>query len=148
MDAQTLRQGRISMPLAIVVIAAIVAVTALTAGAVLRSTPRPVATHEASSLSPSIQAVAAAPRLVSRAEARLLVRRGATASELAAENQERWDRFQLRMLDDPWVVGLLKHRLGMTMVDVVGVSNAVPAVRAVSTRRLDTTLGPKRSHSS
>ena len=148
MDAQTLRPGRISMSLAIVVIAAIVAVTALTAGAALRSTPRHVATHEASSLSTSIRAVAAAPRLVSRAEARLLVRRGATASELAAENQERWDRFQLRMLDDPWVVGLLKHRLGMTMVDVVGVSNAVPAVRAVSTRRLDTTLGPKRSHSS
>jgi hypothetical protein len=121
MDAQTFRQGRISRPVVVAAIAAIVALTALTAADVLRRTPRPVATHEASSVSSPIRAVAAAPRLVSHAEARFLVRRGATAAELAAENQQRWDRLQLRMLGDRWVLGLLRHRPGMTLVDLVSV---------------------------
>jgi hypothetical protein len=101
-------------------ITAILALTALTAADVLRRTPRPVATHEASSVSSSIRAVAAAPRLVSHAEARFLVSRGATAAELAAENQQRWDRLQLRMLGDQWVIGLLMHRPGITLADLVG----------------------------
>jgi hypothetical protein len=118
MDAQTLWQRRIPMSAAIAGIAVIVVVSALAAADMLRRTPQPVETHEASSAG-SIRTVGT-PWLLSRAEARFLVRRGATAAELAAQNQQQWRRLQLRMLDDPWVMGLLRHRPGMTMVDLVG----------------------------
>jgi hypothetical protein len=123
MDAQTFRERRIPMPVAIAVIVIVVltAATAVTAANMLRRTPQPVATHEASPASSPIRTVATAPWLLSRAEARFLVRRGATSGELAAENQQRWHSLQLRMLDDPWVIGLLRHRPGTTLVDLVGV---------------------------
>ena len=124
MDAQTFRERRIPMSAAIAVIAVILILTAVTAGTVanmLRRTPQPVATHEPSPASSPIRTGATAPWLVSRAEARFVVRRGATSAELAAENQQGWHRLQLRMLDDPWINGLLRHRPGMTMVDLAGV---------------------------
>lgn len=123
MDAHTFREPRLPMPVAIAVIVIVVltAVTAVTAANMLRRTPQPVTAHEASPASSPIRTVATAPWLLSRAEARFLVRRGATSAELAAENQQRWHSLQLRMLDDPWVIGLLRHRPGTTLVDLVGV---------------------------
>jgi hypothetical protein len=120
MDAQSFRERRIPMPVAIAVIV-IVVLTAVTAANMLRRTPQPVVTHEASPASSQIRTVATAPWLLSRAEARFLVRRGATSAELAAENQQRWHSLQLRMLDDPWVIDLLRHRPGTTLIDLVGV---------------------------
>jgi hypothetical protein len=122
MDAQILRQRRSTMPVAIVASIVIVILAALTAANLLRHTTlQGAATHEASSASSPTRMVPTAPLLVSRAEARFLVRRGATSAELAAENQQRWHRLQLRMLEDPWVLGLLRHRPGTTMVDLVRV---------------------------
>jgi hypothetical protein len=121
MDAQMLRQRRITMPVAIVAFTVIVVLTSLTAANLVRHTTPQGATHEASSASSPIRMVATAPWLVSRAEARFLVRRGATSVELAAENEQRWHRLQLQMLEDPWVIGLLRHRPGTTIVDLVGV---------------------------
>jgi hypothetical protein len=120
MNVETLRQRRIPMSVAIAACAVIVVLAALAAATVLRRTPQPVATDEASTASSSIRTVATVPWLLSRAEGHFLVRRGATVAELAAENQQRWHRLQLRMLDDPWVVELLRHRPGIAMVDLVG----------------------------
>jgi hypothetical protein len=122
MDAQMLRQRRITMPVAIVAFTVIVILAALTAANMLRRTTlQGAATHDASSASSPTRMVATAPWLVPRAKARFLVRRGATSAELAAENEQRWHRLQLQMHEDPWVIGLLRHRPGTTMVDLVGV---------------------------
>jgi hypothetical protein len=120
MDAQTLQQRRIPMSVAIGVIVVIVTLTAITAVYLLRRTPQPIATRQASSASSLIRTGASAPWLLSREEASFLARRGATSAELAAENQQRWHRLQLRMLADPWVIGLLRHRPGMSMIDLAG----------------------------
>jgi hypothetical protein len=117
MNVETLRQRRIPKWAAITMIALIVT---LAAANMLRSTPQRIATDEASPASSPLRLVAAAPWLLSYGEARVLARRGATSAELAVENQQRWDRLQRRMLDDPWVIDLLRHRLGMTIVDLVG----------------------------
>jgi hypothetical protein len=119
MDAQRVVERRIPTPVALAVIVAIVALT-VTAVETVRRIPQPVATHEASSTHSSLRTTTPTPRLVSGAEARFLVRRGATSAELAAENEQRWRHLQLRMLADPWVMGLLRHRHGMSMFDLAG----------------------------
>jgi hypothetical protein len=120
MDAQMLLRRRIARPVAMAAIVVIVVLAALTAADIMRRTPQPAATHEATSAGSAIRTDATAPWLLSRAEARVLVRRGATSAELAAENLQRIQRLQRRMLEDPWVTGLLRHRPGMTIADLVG----------------------------
>jgi hypothetical protein len=120
MEAQTLRVRRIPMAVAITAIGVTLVGAAITA-TVLRPTSQPVRTHEASSVGSPTRTVATVPWLLSSAEAGFLVRRGATSAELAAENQQRWHRLQLRMLEDPWVIGILRHRPGTTIADLRGV---------------------------
>jgi hypothetical protein len=119
MDAQVIRQHRITMTVALV-IAGLALLMVPTISSALLSGSRPP-TIEARSLRTSSPAVAPVPRLISRAEARFLVRRGATAPTLAAENQRRWERLQRRMLHERWIIGLQGHRPRMTMMDVYGV---------------------------
>jgi len=54
------------------------------------------------------------PRILSRQEIRFLVRHGATGAAIEAENLHAWRRVESRMLADPWVIGMLRHRDGTT----------------------------------
>lgn len=118
---------------------AIVAILALTVTAVdtLRRIPPRVATHEASSTNSSVRTAAPAPRLVSGAEARFLVRRGATSAELAAENELRWRHLQLRMLAGQSAMDLLRHRPGVSAVDLAGAYRGDGSSRKRSTMASD-----------
>ena len=119
MDAQALRERWTPMPVVVAVIASLVVLAVAAPASMHRSTPDHASTHEAGSAGSSVRTVSTAPWLLSRTESILLVRHGATSAELAAENQQRWRHLQLRMLDDPWVVGLLRHRPGLTLTDLV-----------------------------
>lgn len=119
MDVQTIPVRRIPRLVAIVAIAAIVGSLMLTAGYKTHWIPVPVVTKQGL-VAPASRSVSTAPWVLPVAEGRILARRGATSQELAAENLQRWRRLQVRMLDEPWVVGILKHRPGMTPVDLLG----------------------------
>jgi hypothetical protein len=119
MDVEMARHRRIQMSVVSGASVAIIILTALAISDIVPRATQPGPTRAPTSVAPEIQAVTGAPWLLSRSEVRFLIRRGATSAELHAESQGRWNRVQRRMLHDPWVVGLLRHKPGVTIADLV-----------------------------